>query len=967
MPENIEKNGLPFHINGSFALRDDRTDFKWPSHDSMHDNSAKWNQCMVNEVLNLTLIQMIQHAKSVINKDISLKDFYALFPHVENIGLNWRENYLIEYFKQLEMSDLILSKTNQWIHLNKALLFDEIECKIEAFCKNSSLESTQVNCILGIVLSLFDSNHVPLNNVPKNIRDLYTFQQHVTLNLVGIDLICAKLKNISINKSSKKNLLNFIMQNVDSLAQLDNLDLIPLADKTWTKFIANYSGSDYIYFYIDSDPELKEFFYSNRNLCKILLDESFLERKTGQKLIELLSNQENHSQLRIYNNSSDFVNFLSKMIDETNNAPVNQEILSRAWSFISKYFSNQIELFENLKLVPFQNSFMSLKDGVNCEFKRYFYTDQSNMNISISTIHFFKQCGIFTKNKTDQIGCFIFDYLNLPAGLSKHSQFGKYFKPFCLIDALILLNRCLKALNKITLIDYLNVQTNEFKSNLLDDLNTTIKYGLNKTQNEAEFRQLALNDLPIFKVFDQSKKLKWTTAVNCLFSIAPSILKAAGNLPLDPQLRLIDLSMDEFKHLVQFLNLKEFPFDQLLRKSIDYYQLANDFSSIKLLIDWCQRNNYAKSIDLFNLKVFRNESNTKWLYLSEIYDPSNAFVQVFIPSSLHLHKDFVQIDHIYTALKPYLCTQIQLEYFESYIAQNLTQFNTNKREEYFTKMKFILEFLQQQQQTEKNKFMNSILKYECILAVSDNKLHKLNNLWSNEVSDLVGLVKPIIDPFFNQYNEFMKFVQMNFTLDDLIDNSHQLVYVQNRVDKIVIDKIYEKFSSYPNQNELKQKLMNRSFNLVYDGVDSYRLNSTIILNSSISDLSPYYFVVHKESNKFIQNYKNVYLNLFNIKQELSFDLLLDLINEKLSNETLDLSLSDLKTVNLIRSIYNLIEEMFDQQQNKDSPNELNNLLLPVYDHQNVNLFKFELKDKCVYLNDDENDPNDSLLQVICNF
>ena len=55
MPETIEKSGLPFHINGSFGLRDDRRDFKWMSEDCHLDESAQWNELMVNEVLNRTL------------------------------------------------------------------------------------------------------------------------------------------------------------------------------------------------------------------------------------------------------------------------------------------------------------------------------------------------------------------------------------------------------------------------------------------------------------------------------------------------------------------------------------------------------------------------------------------------------------------------------------------------------------------------------------------------------------------------------------------------------------------------------------------------------------------------------------------------------------------------------------------------------------------------------------------------
>ena len=93
MPETIESSGLPLHINGSFSLRYDRRDFKWIANDTKEDESAQWNQFMLNEVLSQVLIQLLNFAKNLVeacDKDLVLIEFYHLIPDLANLSLNWK-------------------------------------------------------------------------------------------------------------------------------------------------------------------------------------------------------------------------------------------------------------------------------------------------------------------------------------------------------------------------------------------------------------------------------------------------------------------------------------------------------------------------------------------------------------------------------------------------------------------------------------------------------------------------------------------------------------------------------------------------------------------------------------------------------------------------------------------------------------------------------------------------------------
>ena len=93
MPETIESSGLPLHINGSFSLRYDRRDFKRIANDTKEDESAQWNQFMLNEVLSQVLIQLLNFAKNLVeacDKDLVLIEFYHLIPDLANLSLNWK-------------------------------------------------------------------------------------------------------------------------------------------------------------------------------------------------------------------------------------------------------------------------------------------------------------------------------------------------------------------------------------------------------------------------------------------------------------------------------------------------------------------------------------------------------------------------------------------------------------------------------------------------------------------------------------------------------------------------------------------------------------------------------------------------------------------------------------------------------------------------------------------------------------
>ena len=227
MPETIEKNGLSFHVNGSFGLRDDRSDFKWLTNDNQHDSAAQWNQKMVDEVLNLTLIQMIDYAKELVNKHIEIEKFYSLFPCLSDVGLNWRENYLQPYFSELNQALLILNKKNEWIHIREAFLTNNIEERIQVYAQDNCIDAKTKSTLEQLIYKLFNPSSLSKIATPKHFLEIY----EENLKLIENVDICNKLRNdnlLQFDSDEKCILLNFLIQSVNNLSELDDIRLLPL-------------------------------------------------------------------------------------------------------------------------------------------------------------------------------------------------------------------------------------------------------------------------------------------------------------------------------------------------------------------------------------------------------------------------------------------------------------------------------------------------------------------------------------------------------------------------------------------------------------------------------------------------------------------------------------------------------------------------------------------------------------------
>ncbi|ESO89577.1 hypothetical protein LOTGIDRAFT_164873 [Lottia gigantea] len=121
--ERTSPTGLPVHINGFFALSQDRHHIKWMSSEEenrngLSENSVEWNKILATEILPLVYSELLTYLTEA---DIDTNTIYKLLPKPELITENWKI-FIKPLFKQLYEKNIIFTKASggKWIKPDEA-------------------------------------------------------------------------------------------------------------------------------------------------------------------------------------------------------------------------------------------------------------------------------------------------------------------------------------------------------------------------------------------------------------------------------------------------------------------------------------------------------------------------------------------------------------------------------------------------------------------------------------------------------------------------------------------------------------------------------------------------------------------------------------------------------------------------------------------------------------------------------
>ncbi|XP_067666364.1 sacsin-like isoform X2 [Haliotis asinina] len=224
--------GLQVHVNGFFALSQNRRHVKWPTTDQLQnqshtDKAIEWNKCIVSEVLPEvycnTLKCIIQFTRKQGNPNKMKQQVYGMIPAVAKVDVNWRP-VLSLFHDQLYRSIPFLFtpvKNGTWIKLQDGVLVDE----------TSELRSLIID-----IFTLYNTNIVP---VPSSLLKTLQSQFSKEVNIVTPKTICETLRSddkyTSLPRSTKLTLVQHLLGS-DQYVLLKDLYLLPVADGNFAQF-----------------------------------------------------------------------------------------------------------------------------------------------------------------------------------------------------------------------------------------------------------------------------------------------------------------------------------------------------------------------------------------------------------------------------------------------------------------------------------------------------------------------------------------------------------------------------------------------------------------------------------------------------------------------------------------------------------------------------------------------------------
>ena len=213
---------IPVHVNGTFALSDNRRSLKWPAEERQNDPQAKWNKLLVEHCLPSCYVYLI--VKMIELKVATHDVIYMAWPDANEIknSVEW-SGFLQPFFLKLFQHEVVYSKINDgcWIRVQDAV-FVPCDEDVSTVVKTVLLQcKVKVSSVSQVVWSAL-SNH--LDSVK-------------TINppLVRQTLKDNKRAYQSFTNSKKLELLRYCLKD-NKCCDMIGLELLPLVNGEFDTF-----------------------------------------------------------------------------------------------------------------------------------------------------------------------------------------------------------------------------------------------------------------------------------------------------------------------------------------------------------------------------------------------------------------------------------------------------------------------------------------------------------------------------------------------------------------------------------------------------------------------------------------------------------------------------------------------------------------------------------------------------------
>ena len=148
---------IPVHVNGTFALSDNRRSLKWPAEERKNDPQAKWNKLLVEYCLPSCFVDLI--VKIIESKVATPNEIYKAWPDADEIkdSVEW-SGFLQPFFLNLFQHKVVYSAINDgcWIRVQDAVFVprdEDISTVVKSVLLQCKVKVTSVSQVVWSALS----------------------------------------------------------------------------------------------------------------------------------------------------------------------------------------------------------------------------------------------------------------------------------------------------------------------------------------------------------------------------------------------------------------------------------------------------------------------------------------------------------------------------------------------------------------------------------------------------------------------------------------------------------------------------------------------------------------------------------------------------------------------------------------------------------------------------------------------
>ncbi|XP_060556764.1 sacsin-like [Ruditapes philippinarum] len=346
LPQDQEHTtGLPVHINGFFALTQDRRNVRWPDKEDKAvvcgEKKIQWNLALTKEIMpdgySMLIQEMVNLSKAQKNPNFMVNAVYYTLPDTQRVQMHWKSlsDNVLANCKDLE---IVYTKNNngRWIRPDEAIFVES---------QSQTCTHTIVSLLLREGINIATVPEFVLTAFKKSCPGIkYLTQQFLKHHLMRNH----GYKNLKFHE--KEEILHFLLDG-SSADNIDQLELLPLANGSFTQFSKKSSV------FLESKDTIELFPKYGGQFVSPQISQI-----TKRLLQHLLENHTDRTGLHVLSDGS-----FASLIEKTMKSELQYDNciqidvieigryntwLKKIWELIQRRFSKCMDSFSDLPIFP---------------------------------------------------------------------------------------------------------------------------------------------------------------------------------------------------------------------------------------------------------------------------------------------------------------------------------------------------------------------------------------------------------------------------------------------------------------------------------------------------------------------------------------------------------------------------------------------------------------------------------------